>query len=112
MKKELHILWTNPDLITSEKMLFMYARNALLHRWWDKVTVIIWGATAKLAAENELIQGRMEEAGIAGVRFTACIACADQLGVSDKLRELGVEVKSWGKLLTDLIQEGMPLLTV
>ena len=81
MKDELHILWTNADIITSEKMMFMYARNALLNRWWKKVTVIIWGATEKLAAENKIIQGR-------------------------------IEVKPWGKLLTDLIKEGKPLLTV
>ena len=112
MKDELHIFWTNADLITSEKMMFMYARNALLNRWWKKVTVIIWGDTEKLAAENKIIQGRIEESQIAGVQFTACIACADQLGVTEKLRDLGIEVKPWGKLLTDLIKEGKPLLTV
>ena len=112
MEKHLHILWTNPDLITSEKMMFMYARNCLLQHWWDKVTVIIWGGTAKLAAENENIQCRMEESRIAGVEFTACVSCADQLGVTEKLLELEVDVKPWGKLLTELIQKGKPLLTV
>ena len=112
MKKHLHVLWTNPDLITSEKMLFMYVRNSLLHHWWEKVTVIIWGGTAKIVAENKNIQFRIEESQIAGVEFTACISCSDQLGVTKKLMDLGVDVKSWGKLLTDLIQEGKPLLTV
>ena len=112
MKKHLHILWTNPDLSTSEKMMFMYARNSLLHKWWNEVTVIIWGGTAKLAAENDKIQFRIEESQAAGVEFTACISCADQLGVTEKLLELDVDVKPWGKLLTDLIQEGKPLLTV
>ena len=112
MKDELHILWTNADLITSEKMVCMYARNAMLNQWWKKVTLIIWGDTAKLVAENETIQFKMEELKLAGVHLTACVSCADQLGVSDKLRGLGVEVKRWGALLTELIKNGEPLLSV
>lgn len=46
--KNVHILWTNADLHTSQFMVMMYARNSMLRGWWDHVTVIIWGATAKL----------------------------------------------------------------
>jgi hypothetical protein len=60
MKDELYILWTNADPVTAEKMVFMYARNALLKGWWKKVTVIIWGSTAKTAAESEAIKGQIE----------------------------------------------------
>jgi hypothetical protein len=108
----LYILWTNADPITSEKMVFMYATNSMLHGWWRNVTVIIWGATAKLAAENGVIQERIRLAQQAGVFFSACIACAEQLGVADKLKELGVEVKGWGAGLTDLLKDGERLLTV
>jgi hypothetical protein len=40
----LHILWTNADPVTAEKMVFMYAANALKFAWWQRVTIIIWGA--------------------------------------------------------------------
>ena len=40
-----------------------------------------------------------------GVRFQACIACAEMYGVSPKLRELGVEVKPMGEPLTRLLQD-------
>ena len=46
-KSKLYILWTNPDPLTAEKMVFMYAKNSRLQGWWDDVTVILWGATAK-----------------------------------------------------------------
>ena len=65
----LYILWTNADVITSEKMVFMYATNSMLHGWWKNVTVIIWGATAKLAAENAVIRERIGLAQQAGVFF-------------------------------------------
>jgi len=84
----------------------------MMKGWWNKITVIIWGSPAKLIAENEKIRGRIEECRIAGVEFTACISCADQLGVSDTLRELGIEVKPWGKDLTDLLQSGKHVLSV
>lgn len=108
----LHILWTNDDLITSEKMIFRYATNSLLQGWWEHVTIIIWGATAKLAAENEQIQERIRLAQQAGVFFTACVSCAHQLGVTDKLKELGVDIKRWGPALTELLKDGENLLTL
>ncbi len=93
-------------------MVFMYATNSLLKSWWQDVTVIIWGATAKLAAENELIREKIKDAAQAGVFFTACKACADQLGVADKLSEQGIELKYWGVGLTELIKDGRHLITI
>lgn len=60
----LYILWTNDNVLTSEKMVLMYAQTSVLKYWWKEVTVIIWGATAKLAAENELIREKIK------LRFT------------------------------------------
>lgn len=109
---KLFILWTNADPVTSEKMVMMYATNSRLKGWWQEVTVIIWGATAGLAAENRLIQGKMEIAALAGVRFLACKACADQLGVTGKLEALGVEVRYVGADLTEILKEDQKLLTI
>jgi hypothetical protein len=47
-KNHLYILWTNGDPVTAEKMVFMYGINSLLKQWWEKVTLIIWGAPTKL----------------------------------------------------------------
>ncbi|MPN48638.1 hypothetical protein SDC9_196249 [bioreactor metagenome] len=109
---ELYILWTNADILTSEKMVMMYTTNSMLQKWWDNVTVIIWGATAKLVAESDLIQNKIKIAQHAGVKFSACKACADQLGVSDKLTNLGIEVLYWGEGLTDIFKNGEKLITI
>ncbi len=108
----LYILWTNADILTSDKMVMMYATNSMLKQWWDAVTVIIWGATARLAAENDQIQTKIKMAQHAGVKFSACKACADQLGVTDKLVDLGVEVLYWGQGLTDILKSGEKLITI
>lgn len=110
--KHLYLLWTNDNLITAEKMVFMYTINSLIHGWWEKVTLIVWGATAKLVSENAEIQNKIKEALEAGVHVTACKACADQLGVTDDLEKLGVEVIYWGVPLTDILKENEKLLTV
>ncbi len=109
---KLFILWTNADVITSDKMVMMYATNSMLHQWWDEVTIIVWGATAQLVAENAMIQEKIRLAQHAGVKFSACKACSDQWGVSEKLVELGIEVIYWGVPLTEVIKDGEHLITV
>jgi hypothetical protein len=108
----LYILWTNGDPITAEKMVFMYGVNSRLKGWWDKVTLVIWGMPAKLSAENTTIQGKIKEALDAGVHVTACKACADQLGVTEALESMNVEVKYWGEPLTKILKNGETLLTI
>lgn len=110
--RHLHILWTNGDPLTAEHMVMMYARNALLNDWWDKVTVIVWGAPQKLLLENEAVRLKMEIARQAGVEFTACVSCANNLGVTKGLEELGLEVIRWGEKLSLLLQNGKHVITV
>jgi len=112
MNKHLYVLWTNDNLITAEKMVFMYTINSLIHGWWEKVTLIVWGATAKLVSENTDIQEKIKQAVKAGVHITACKACADQLGVTEDLEKLGIEVKYWGVPLTEILTNDEKLLTI
>lgn len=109
---KLYILWTNADILTSDKMVMMYATNSMYNHWWDEVTIIVWGAPAKLVAENVMIQEKLKIAAHAGVHISACRACAEQLGIMEKLEELGLEVIYWGQGLTDILQGGDKLITV
>jgi hypothetical protein len=109
---KLYILWTNADILTSDKMVMMYATNSMLNHWWEEVTVIIWGATAELVSENTFIQDKIKIAARAGVRFSACKACAEHLGAVEKLEGLGIEVVYWGKGLTDILQGNEKLITI
>jgi hypothetical protein len=111
-KTHLYLLWANDNPITAEKMVFMYTINSLIHGWWEKVTIIIWGATTKLVSEDVNIQKKIKEALDAGVHITACKACADQLGVTEILEKLQIEVKYWGLSLTEILKNNEPLLTI
>lgn len=111
-KSKLYILWTNDSLITAEKMVFMYGINSKLKGWWDEVSIIIWGATVQLVCENKRVQELIEEAQLEGVHISACKACSDQLGATDTLEELGVEVIYQGVPLTEILKNGEKLLTI
>lgn len=110
--KKLNVLWTNADEITSEKMVLMYTINSIKYRWWDEITLIIWGSPAALVSENEKIQELIQYAIRSGINVTACKACADQLNVTEKLISLGIEVKYWGEGLTEIIQSNEKLITI
>lgn len=112
MKEELFILWTSDNPITSEKMVCMYAHNAVLNNWWDQVTVIIWGASTKYVASDKKIQIQLLQMLKDGVKVSACKACVDQLGVTDEFEKLGIEVKYWGDPLTKLLKVNKKVITI
>jgi hypothetical protein len=110
--EKLNILWTNSDEIMFDKMVAMYARNAKLNGWWSDITVIIWGSTAKLAADSELVGLRIRELLQVGVAVTACKACSDSLGTTEKLEAMGIDVRYLGEELTRILKSDEKLLTI
>ena len=108
----LYILWTSGEVETFDEMVFMYALNAKKRNWWHKVTVIIWGASATLVGKDELVQLKIKELIDVGVHVTACKACADDLGVSKLMENMGVDVKYWGNPLTEVLKSGAKLITI
>lgn len=111
-ENKLTILWTTGDPVTARKMVLMYALNSRLQGWWDDVTLVIWGASANLVAQNKDIQEQLKDVIDAGIKVEACKACADQLEVTSVLESLGVDVKYWGQPLTDVLKNDGKLLTI
>lgn len=109
---KVNILWVNDNPQTAHTMVFMYATNAKIQGWFDEVEIIIWGPTAKLVAEDETIQERIEFAKHAGVIVKACISCANMFGVTEKLKALDLEVAPMGEPLTNILKENEKLLTI
>ena len=112
MNDKLTILWTNGDPNTAHHMVFMYAINSLMRGWWQEVTIVIWGAPAKLVAEDESIQENIKIAQHQGVKISACVACATQFGVVENLKSQGIEVIPWGQPLTEIIKNKEHLITI
>jgi hypothetical protein len=107
----LAVIWSSADPEVANRVCFMYTQNAKRQKWFDEVTLIVWGPSARLLAGDKDLQAKIKSMLSDGVRVQACQACADSYGVSDRLRELGVEVKYMGKPLTDMLKEGWKVLT-
>jgi hypothetical protein len=112
MTDKLYILWTSKEPETFDEMVYMYAFNAKKYGWWKEITLIIWGASAKLVGEDEVVRGKIKEMINEGIHVSACQACAKDLGVTETLEKLGVEVVSWGTRLTEIIKSGSKLITL
>jgi hypothetical protein len=110
--KELYVLWKSGDKETALSMVFMYTFNGKVKGWWDKVTLMVWGPSAKLLATDEDLQGRVKQMMEVGIDIVACVACAQMYGVVAKLEELGITVKPLGLPLTELLQKGKKVLSV
>lgn len=108
---KLVVLWTSGDPEVAKKMVFMYVYNAKKAGWWEEVTFIIWGPSSRLLAEDEELQGRLQDMKETGINLEACKACADQYGVSGKLEDLGVDVKYMGEPLTKYIKQNYHVIT-
>lgn len=111
-KDSVHIIWTNADPSAAYHMVFMYAGNSMRNHWWDDMTVVLWGPTQTLAANDEGIKEHIRELQELGVKFSACLTCAIELDVKDELEAMGVEVIRWGRKLTDMIKAGEHIIYV
>jgi len=113
-KKEadkLVVVWTSGDIEVAEKMVFMYAYNAKRASWFDEVTFVIWGPSAKLLSENENLQKYLAKMQETGIKTEACVACARMYEVDDDLKELSVDVKGMGVPLSNYLKQGHKVIT-
>ena len=110
---KLVVVWTSGDRDVALKMVFMYTYNASTTRfgWWQDITLVIWGPSAKLLSVDTELQDYVHKMKEAGITLEACKACADMYEVSDELAGLGVDVKYMGDVLTNYIKEGRHVLT-
>ena len=110
-KQQLAVIWASGDPEVAEKICLMYTHNASLQWWFDEVVLIVWGPSARLLAENLVLQERVRRMIEDGVKLEACIACANMYGVADQLSALGIEVKGMGSVLSGYLKDNWKVLT-
>ena len=106
------VLWTSGDKEVAEKMVFMYTLNARVREWWPEVTLIVWGPSARLLANDADLQDYLPKLREAGVKVMACKACTDSYGVSESLSSLGIEVKYMGEPFTHYLRGDYQVITI
>ncbi|MCX6250264.1 MAG: DsrE family protein [Bacteroidetes bacterium] len=109
--KKLNVLWTTGEKDVALRMIFVYLLNAKSIGWWDDITLIIWGPSAKLVAENRLIQKELDYLLQSGINVQACEGCTEAYGVTDEIRALGIPVRYMGETLTEILTGDEKLIT-
>ncbi len=105
------VVWSSGDLEVAEKVCFMYTYNAKKWGWFDEIIFVIWGPSQKLLAENESLQKRVDKMREEGIIVEACVACARMYEIDDDLRNMGIDVKGMGTVLTKYLKAGYPNIT-
>jgi hypothetical protein len=109
--EKLAVLWVSGDRDVAEKSCLMYTHAAKRNGWFDEVVLIVWGSSSKLLAEDEALQEKVKAMMADGVILEACIACSNGFGVTEELKDLGIDVKGMGVPLSSYLKSGYHVLT-
>ena len=109
--QSLFIIWSSSDPEVAHNLVFMYAHNSLAQGWWERVRLVIWGPSARLACEDSSVSDKLRTMMADGVEVLACRACVENYGLSEQLEDLGVEVVYVGRPVTDMLRQGWHQMT-
>ena len=104
IKNKLLIVWSSGEKEVAKKLVLLYGSVMLPRSYWDEATIMIWGPSAKLLAHDKELQTQFKSVQDTGVKFNACIVCSDDYGVSQDLKNLGIELIHTGEMLTEALQ--------
>lgn len=108
---KLVLVWSSDDPMVAQRVALMFPHAAQKNSWFSEVTLVIWGPSAKLIANDATLQKKLSEMQADGVKIEACVACATAYGVAEKLKALHYEVLPMGEPLTKYLKRGYQVLT-
>ncbi len=110
-ENKLVVIWSSDDPMVAKRIALMYPHAAKRNQWFEEVTLVIWGPSAKLIAEDTELQNKLEQMKKDGIVIKACIACANEYNVTDRLKDLGYDVIPMGEPLTEYLKAEYKVLT-
>ena len=108
---KLLIVWCTSEIEVAKKMILLYGSVILPRNYWDEAHIMIWGPSAKLLAENVELQEMVAKVQATGVKFSCCVVCSADYGVTEKLASLGIDMTHTGEMLTESLQGDWKVLT-
>jgi len=104
MANKLLIVWSSGEREVATKLILLYGSVMLERQYWDEATIMLWGPSAKLLANDAELQEKVKTLQKTGVKFNACVVCSDDYGVSKELEALDIELIHTGEMLTEALQ--------
>jgi len=110
-ESRLAVVWTSGDPDVAHRVCLMYTNAAKNAGWFEEVKLVVWGPSARLLAGDKDLQAKIKKMMGDGILVQACVVCADSYGVSESIRQMGIEVKPMGKPLSDMLKGNWKVLT-
>ncbi|MDR2696922.1 MAG: hypothetical protein LBB40_00420 [Holophagales bacterium] len=98
------VIWSSADREVAMQTCLTYVENAVKNKWFNGTTLIVWGPSVKLLANDRELQAKIELIIDRGAKVQACAETASSYGVADKLKELGIDVKPIDMPLTGILK--------
>lgn len=105
------IIWASPNEETFKELIYPYLLNSKVKKWFERVTLVVWGPSDKTLCGSKPLQDFLEELLVAGVVVEACKACAENYGLVEKMKMLGIDVNYMGNPTTTYLKSGCSVLT-
>jgi len=108
---KLAIIWSSSDKEVAERVILMYAQGAKAQKWFEEITILVWGPATNTLAHEAHLKNTVKEMLKTGISIKACSACSESYGVTKEIEAIGIEVIPLGPLLTDYIKNDVKILT-
>jgi len=104
MPDKLLIVWSSSEKEVAKQLVLLYGSVMLERNYWSEATIMLWGPSAKLLAEDAELQEQVLRVQKSGVNFNVCVVCSDEYGVTQKLQELNIAPIHTGEMLTQALK--------
>jgi|GEM_PF-200985 len=98
------VIWSSDNREVAMQTCMTYLERAVENKWFNGTTLIIWGPSAKLLANDKELQARIELLIDMGAKVLASAESASSYGVTKNLKELGIEVQPMEAPFSDVIR--------
>jgi hypothetical protein len=110
-EERLVVLWRSGDPELFHQACYTFTLNAKRFRWFQEVTVYVWGPAEKLLLEDVEIQAKIAKMRKAGVEVIAEIDPAIEYDIELPLRKV-VPVTILSQRLVEHLKSGARILTI
>ena len=109
--QKLTILWTSGERDVALKVVLRYIETELEAKHWPSIELIIWGPSVRLAMDDDAIREKLISLQEHGLLTKACIVCAEEYEVTERLQGANIAVDFVCEDLTHIIQSQHPFVS-
>ena len=100
-----NLLWTADGRDVFTERIVPYSHKYLDCKSGKELTLIVWGPAVKVLAEHDQLQNKLASMIDKGLKVKTSRFLADQHGITEQMKAIGVEVEKTNKVLTETLTD-------